>query len=222
MKCIIIGLGKFGIALARRLTDLGHDVIGVDHDLSKVNHYKDHIKNTICLDINNEQAVKMLPLKESNFVFIALGKDVGTSILAVAILKQEEARRIIVRSISSLHRTVLEAMGITEIIDLEQEFADFFTLKTEILNSVYSYRVTQDYVIHEIELPEEFIGRQMEDIDFEKDFSLKLLGIKRPHHVNGKGPENIEFIEEPEKDETVQQHDIFVLFGKQNKFKALQ
>lgn len=52
MKCIIIGLGNFGMALAQRLTAMGYEVIGVDKDIEKVNLYKDSIKNTICLDIN--------------------------------------------------------------------------------------------------------------------------------------------------------------------------
>ena len=66
MKCIIIGLGNFGMALAQRLTAMGYEVIGVDKDIEKVNLYKDSIKNTISLDINNEQAAKNLPLKDAD------------------------------------------------------------------------------------------------------------------------------------------------------------
>ena len=51
MKCIIIGLGNFGMALAQRLTAMGYEVIGVDKDIDKVNAYKDSIKNTICLNL---------------------------------------------------------------------------------------------------------------------------------------------------------------------------
>lgn len=58
MKCIIIGLGNFGMALAQRLTAMGYEVIGVDKDIDKVNAYKDSIKNTICLNLNNEQAAR--------------------------------------------------------------------------------------------------------------------------------------------------------------------
>lgn len=50
MKCIIIGLGNFGMALAQRLTAMGYEVIGVDKDIDKVNLNKDSIKNTISLE----------------------------------------------------------------------------------------------------------------------------------------------------------------------------
>ena len=79
MKCIIIGLGNFGMALAQRLTAMGYEVIGVDKNMDKVNAYKDSIKNTICLDLNNEQAVRNLPLKEADLNIVTLGKDAGRS-----------------------------------------------------------------------------------------------------------------------------------------------
>ena len=118
MKCIIIGLGNFGIALAQRLTAMGYEVIGVDKDMDKVNGYKNSIKNTICLDLNNQQAARNLPLKDADLSIVTLGKDIGASILTVAILKQNGANRIIARAISDLHKTVLEAMGISEIVQL--------------------------------------------------------------------------------------------------------
>ena len=72
MKCIIIGLGNFGMALAQRLTAMGYEVIGVDKDIDKVNAYKDSIKNTICLNLNNEQAARNLPLKDADLNIVSL------------------------------------------------------------------------------------------------------------------------------------------------------
>jgi hypothetical protein len=57
------------------------------------------------------------------------------------------------RAISTLHKTVLEAMGITEIIQLEKEYADFFATKTELTTLIYSYQVSPDYYIYEMKLP---------------------------------------------------------------------
>lgn len=219
MKCIVIGLGNFGIALAQRLTMMGYEVIGVDKEISKVNDYKDLVKNTICLDINNEQAAHNLPLKDSDIVFVTLGKDAGASILTTAILKQNQAKRIIVRTVSDLHRTVLEAMGITELISLEKEYADYFAMKMELTTSIYSFQVTKDYVIYEMKLPEAFVGRRLADVKLEKDFSLKLIAIKH-FPAEGKIP-HMELIEYPDEEFTVSKSDIFILAGKQSKFRAL-
>ena len=90
MKCIIIGLGNFGMALAQRLTAMGYEVIGVDKDIDKVNAYKDSIKNTICLNLNNEQAARNLPLKDADLNIVSLGKDAGASILTWLFLNKTE------------------------------------------------------------------------------------------------------------------------------------
>ena len=132
MKCIIIGLGNFGMALAQRLTAMGYEVIGVDKDIDKVNAYKDSIKNTICLNLNNEQAARNLPLKDADLNIVSLGKDAGASILTVAILKQNGAKRIIVRAISTLHKTVLEAMGYNGNHSTRKRICRFFRNKNRI------------------------------------------------------------------------------------------
>lgn len=219
MKCIIIGLGNFGMALAQRLTAMGYEVIGVDKDPDKINAYKDSIKNTICLNLNNEQAARTLPLRDADLNIVTLGKDVGASILAVAILKQSGAPRIVVRAISNLHKTVLEAMGITEIVQPEKEYAEYFATKTDLHSLLRSYRVSQEYYIYEMKLPEPFIGRRLGDIQFEKDFSLRLLAVKHPSHDEEKGYLRLEFIDTPSDDYTVAPNDIFVLFGKQSRFR---
>ncbi len=221
MKCIIIGLGNFGIALAQRLTAMGYEVIGVDKDMDKVNGYKNSIKNTICLDLNNQQAARNLPLKDADLSIVTLGKDIGASILTVAILKQNGANRIIARAISDLHKTVLEAMGISEIVQLEKEYAEFFATKTELPSSIYSYQITSDYFIYELKLPSPFIGRKLTDIQLEKDFNLKLIAIKHYARDEEKGYLRMELIETPDENFIVSTNDIFILFGKRSRFRSL-
>ena len=217
MKCIIIGLGNFGMALAQRLTAMGYEVIGVDKDIDKVNAYKDSIKNTICLNLNNEQAARNLPLKDADLNIVSLGKDAGASILTVAILKQNGAKRIIVRAISTLHKTVLEAMGITEIIQLEKEYADFFATKVELGTTIDSYVVDDDHLIIEWEIPPRFIGRKLGDAKFEEEFGLKLIALKRYDAKIDKS-----LVMNNPSDETVfVEKDVFVLFGHPKNFRKL-
>lgn len=209
------------MALAQRLTAMGYEVIGVDKDIDKVNANKDSIKNTICLNINNEQAARNLPLKDADLNIVTLGKDAGASILTVAILKQNAAKRIIVRAISELHKTVLEAMGISEIIQLEKEYADFFATKTELSTLIYSYQVSPDYFIYEMKLPTPFIGRRLKDIQLERDFSLRIIAIKHYTHDEEKGYLRMELLETAPDDFVVNVSDVFVLFGRRNRFRNL-
>lgn len=216
MNCIIIGLSNFGIALAQRLTDMGHEVLGVDADLTKVNTYKDSIKNTIALNVNNTEAVKTLPIQDSDIVFVTIRKDIGASVLSIALLKENHAKRIVACAVSDIHTTILKNMGITEIIRPEKEFADLFTTKIELSSSIYTYKVTNNYFIQELKLPAPFFGRRLKDVQFEKELGLKLIAIKHPED-NGK----IKLIDQPADDFIISQEDSFILAGNPKHFHDL-
>src|SRR5690606_15016867 len=141
MKYIIIGLGNFDSSLAQKLTRLGHEVIGVDNKLSKVEGLKEKITHTICLDATDEQAVGHLPLKECDVVMVCIGEDEGANILATALMKQSKVKRLISRAVSPLHETILEAMQVDEIVHPEEETAERWAKKLNMKGVVDSFNL---------------------------------------------------------------------------------
>ena len=77
MKFIVIGLGYFGSTLAISLTEQGHEVIGIDNKFERVDELKNQIGNVMEMDTTNENAVKTLPLNDTDAVIVAIGEDVG-------------------------------------------------------------------------------------------------------------------------------------------------
>ncbi len=124
MKYIILGLGHFGTSLAEKLTQMGHEVIGVDKDMKKVEEYKERITHTICMDCTDGTAVNNLPLNDVDVVIVAIGENEGPNLMATALMKEHNVKRIISRAVRPLHETVLHAMGITEIVHPEEEAAE--------------------------------------------------------------------------------------------------
>ena len=104
---------------------------------------------------------------------------------------------------------------------LEKEYADFFATKTELTTLIYSYQVSPDYYIYEMKLPPAFVGRRLGDIKLEKDFSLKLIAIKHYDRDEEKGYLRMELLEEVSDDFVVNANDVFILFGKRNRFRVL-
>ena len=105
--------------------------------------------------------------------------------------------------------------------ELEKEYADFFATKTELTTLIYSYQVSPDYYIYEMKLPPAFVGRRLGDIKLEKDFSLKLIAIKHYDRDEEKGYLRMELLEEVSDDFVVNANDVFILFGKRNRFRVL-
>ena len=81
MKYIVIGLGYFGSKLASNLTSMGHEVIGIDKHSERLDELKDSITTVMKLDSTSINALKSLPLNDADAVIVAIGEDVGSSIL---------------------------------------------------------------------------------------------------------------------------------------------
>lgn len=177
MKYIIVGLGNFGSSLAERLAKKGHEVIGVDSQMGKVEALKERITHTVCLDCTDAQAVTHLPFNDADIVFVAIGENEGANIMATALMKQFKVKRLISRAISPLHETVLEAMGVDEIVHPEEETAERWAKKLHIRGVIDSFELNDNYNIIEATTPELFVGKTIQEIGFRKNYNIVLLTI---------------------------------------------
>jgi len=188
MKYVILGLGNFGSSLAQKLVGMGHEVIGVDHEMEKVNALKEQITNTICLDITDQQAITNLPLQDADIVMVCIGEDQDANIMATALMKQTGVKRLIARAVSPLHETILEAMQVDEIIHPEEETAERWANKLNIRGVVDSYELTDEYSIVKAKVPEAFVGKTLEELSLRRDYNvLVLTTIKEVEEKNRLG-----------------------------------
>lgn len=177
MKYIIIGMGNFGAYLAMRLTEMGHEVIGVDNNENRTELIKDKVTHVVTLNATDPQAVKNLPARDTDVVIIAIGEDVGASILSTAIFKQIQAKRIIARAINSLHETVIRSIGVDEIIHPEEETADRLSKRLQMKGVLDSLQISDEYNIVEVKLPKRYVGMRVSEADIRKEFYLNILTV---------------------------------------------
>ena len=226
MKFIIIGLGNFGFALAEKLTQQGHEVIGVDKNIDKIEEIKDKITHAICLDCSHQAAVNSLPLKNTDVVIVAIGEDVGGNLLTTALIKKTEVPRLISRSISNIHETILGSMEITEIVRPEVETAERWAKKLTSSGLVDSFELTDKYSVVEVVIHEKFAGKTIEEIGFNKDYNVIVLTVMKSVKDESKigiVKKSPKFqIEGVAKAETIlNEGDIMVLYGTNKDIRSL-
>lgn len=222
MKYIIVGIGNFGGYLGKRLTRLGHEVIGVDSNEGRVEMIKNDITHAVVMDATDLHAVKNLPLKDCDVVIIAIGGDVGASIMSTAIFKQLKSKRIIARAINSLHETVIQAIGVDEIIHPEEETADRLSKRLEMKGVLDSLEISDEYNIVEVKVPKRYEGLTVAAADIRKDFFLNILTIikleQRKNLLGINTPyKNVIGVVTPEY--KFEAEDILLLFGKIKKIQ---
>jgi len=216
MKYIIVGLGNFGGYLAARLTDMGHEVIGVDSREDKVIHVKDSITHAITMDATDVQAVKTLPFRDVDVVIIAIGEDFGASIMTTAVFKQLKVKRLISRSINKVHETVIKAIGVDEIIHPEEESAERMARRLQMKGVLNSLDVTEDYKIIEVVTPDRYIGLTIAETQVRQDYNINILTlikvVEKPNifGINSK-IRKVSGVVTP--DTKIEEGDILLLFG---------
>lgn len=217
MKYIIVGMGNFGGYLAMRLTELGHEVIGVDNSENRVDLINNKITHAVTMNATDAQAVKNLPLRDCDAVIIAIGEDVGASIMSTAIFKQLQVKRIIARAINELHETVIRSIGVDEIVHPEEETADRLSKRLEMKGVMDSLEISDEYNIVEVKVPKRYYGMKVSEADIRKEFYLNILTvIKMEDKTNLLGLKTQEkrVIGVITPDYLLEQGDILLLFGK--------
>jgi trk system potassium uptake protein len=216
MNYLVIGLGNFGSSLAIKLTQLGHEVIGVDQRMEKVEMFKDEITHTICLDSTDIHAAKNLPIDDTDAVIICIGENEGDSIMATALMKQLNVKRIISRSVSDLQETVIKAMGITEIVHPELDSAIRLANNLNTEEFIDSYELAENYSIVKARVPDKYAGKKLKELNLRKEFNLVILttiSSIRKSSVIGKSRELIHVREVADAETVLNRNEILVVYG---------
>jgi len=224
MKYIIFGLGNFGSSLAQKLTEQGNEVIGIDHNMDKVDGLKEKISHTVCLNSTDQHTVSGLPLKDTDVVIVAIGEDQGANIMTTAVLKNLNVKRLISRAITPLHETVLEAIGVHEIVHPEEETAERWAKKLCLRGVVDSFELSGQYSIVEVNVPKKYTGQTLQEIGFRRKHNLVVLTtIKKEEKKNLIGIDReINQVQGVASPKTVlEKDDIMVIYGHNQDIKKI-
>lgn len=216
MRFIVFGLGHFGAALSLELVKLGHEVIGIDNKMEMVDKYKHNITHTIALDATSKEALEQLPLQDIDAAIVSIGEDEGATIMNTALLRQMGVPRIICRVTSPLQKIVLEAMNIEEFVYPEASSAERLALKLDLPGVIDSFQIHPDYRMIEVDVPERYVGRTVEELDIRNKYKLVLVTIiKRvsKKHIFGDEKTEMQVMGIIPERTVVRKGDILLLFG---------
>lgn len=183
MNFVAIGLGNFGASLAKTLTSMGHDVLGVDISHEKVEFFKDVIANTICLDATDPHTLKLLPLKEADAFVVCIGDDFGVSVKISALLKKLGVKKIISRESSSIHLTVLNSLGVKNTINPEWESARVLAQLLTLPGIHNLFSITETLKMVDLTVPDFMVGEKFSPMAFKENTHLKIVALKRESKI---------------------------------------
>ncbi len=102
-QCGVIGLGRFGAAMAMTLTELGHDVTGVDGDEGRVQELADVISHALQIDATDDKALRSAGIQDVDVAVVLIGENIESSLLVVMQLRELGIQTIVAKAVTPLH-----------------------------------------------------------------------------------------------------------------------
>ena len=120
-KFAVIGLGQFGSAICKKLSEKGAEVIAIDIDEDKVEDIKDRVAYAVQLDSTDLRALQSQNIGEMDAVVVSIGQNFEGMLLTTVKLMELGVKRLIARAQGETQRKILEKLGVTEILSPEEE-----------------------------------------------------------------------------------------------------
>jgi len=181
---IVLGLGRFGSAVATTLAEMGYEVLGVDTDVERVNDLKNKITEVVQADISDEKVLTELGAKNFDAAIVGVGSNLESSILTTIILKEMGIKYIIAKAQNNFHAKVLEKIGVDKIVFPERDMG-IRIARSLITPNIKDYiELEPDYSVIEIEAPSNFEDKTLSELDLRNKYGINVLAIKRDNNFN--------------------------------------
>lgn len=179
---LVIGVGRFGSAVARTLFDLGHDVVAVDHDEGELSTVSGEVTHAAVLDATDERALSQLGLTDFEVVVVAIGDNLEASILATVAAKSGGARYVISKANDRSAARILATVGADEVVRPEHDMGARLAMQLASPNEVAALELGPDNSIVELEVRDRLTGALV-DLELPTRFGVQVIAVHRDSEV---------------------------------------
>ncbi len=188
-QIMIIGLGQFGMALARTLAERGVEVLAVDISQEKVDIASEFVTHAVALDATDENALAKLLPAERDSVICAMGNAAKESaIICTALLRQMGCKHIVARAGSATYRRILFMVGAHEVINPEQDFGSRFAMHLLYRNMIASSNGANELNLTEIKMPPSMIGKTLVELALPKKYGIIVAAVRHDGQLHRPDP----------------------------------
>ena len=211
-QVMVIGLGRFGSAVARELERLGHEVLAIDRGEQQVNDIAPDVTHALQLDAADEEALRSAGAGDFQTAIVAISTDAEPSIFATMVLKRLGVRTVIAKAGSQLHAEILSRVGADRVVLPERETGLRLAHSFNVPNVIDYLDVAPNFGIEKIRPPKSFIGKSLGELDLKTRLGLTPIALRRGQqvHVN------------PARDERIAADDELILIGRDDKLDQLR
>jgi trk system potassium uptake protein TrkA len=179
----VLGLGRFGQAVALELTRLGHDVLAVDRDERVVQSIADEVTHAVQADVTDPEALEALGLADFDTAIVAASGTLEASIMATVLLRRIGVRRIIAKAAHDLHGSILEQIGATRTVHPERETGLRVAHSFQAPGVLDYFDAGPGYGLARIAVAPSWSGKSLGELDLQGSCGLTVVALIRAKSV---------------------------------------
>ena len=201
---VVIGLGRFGTRIAKRLYEMGCEVLAVDMDNEKVQQIADEVTQAVSGDARDKDVLRALGVRNCDCAIVAMAGDLSSSVFVTMNLKELEVPYIVSKAQGTMHQRILEKLGADSVVIPEREMADRLAHKLVEPNILDFIDISDEYSLVEEQAPASWFNKSIRDLSVRSRLGVNIIAVK-----NGKN-----FNIAPGADYIVREGDVLVIIGK--------
>ncbi len=174
---LVFGVGRFGTALARTLGELGHEVLAVDSDESRVAAIAPYVTNAMQLQPMDEEGMRALGIRNFDGVIVAIGDNLQHSIMTCIMCKEMGAQYIVGKASDAMHAKVLLTLGVDRVVFPERDMGVRLAHTLTSPHLLDLINLNEDYVLVNLTCPQSWVGKSLREANIRHKHNVSVLAI---------------------------------------------
>ncbi len=221
-RIAVIGLGRFGMALARRLSSHGAEILAIDHEKQLVESIANDVATAARLDATDEAALRSQEVDRADTVVVAIGENFEAALLTTVICKKNlKVPHLICRAQTGFHAQIFSQIGADEVIEPEQNAGEMLGRRLAHPRINDYIKLADGFTVLDVVAPTRFVGKTVREINLRINYKVNLIGIRRKSvEVDGEVKKGT-LISVPGPDDAIEEGDLLLVAGSDDSLAAL-
>ena len=175
---VVIGLGRFGGALARELVSLDREVLGIDSVEERVQEFSNYLTHVVQADPTNEEALRDLGVADFDAAVVAIGSSLETSILAASLLIQIGVKQVWAKASSEAHGRILEQIGVQHVIYPDKDMGK--RVAHMVGGDQLDYvEIDEGFVMAKTKTAGAFVGKSLDQLGLRREYGIIVVATAK-------------------------------------------
>lgn len=176
---LLIGLGRFGRHIARKLYEMKHEVMAIDTNEDRVSAVMDYVTSAQIGDCTKREFLKSIGVDNFDICIVGIGDNFQSSLETTSLLQELGAKKVISRAARDVHAKFLLRNGADEVVYPEKQLAAWTAIRYTSDHILDYIQLDDNFSIFEVTIPPSWCGKTVGEIDIRKKYNINIMALKR-------------------------------------------